>query len=121
MIYGDGTATRDFLYVDDLCDGIAAAADAPLADEIFHLASGTETTIEGLARAVLDLTDSRDAPIRYEDRRGGEVERNFSRIDRASRLVAFEPTHSLRDGLRKTIDWYVEHETEREDAVARGR
>jgi UDP-glucose 4-epimerase len=104
VIYGDGSATRDFLYVDDLCDGICAAIDVRLEDEVVHLASGMETTITELARLVLDLTGRLDTPIRYEQRRRGEVERNFAKTDRAATLLGFQAAHSLRDGLRKTID-----------------
>jgi UDP-glucose 4-epimerase len=107
VIYGDGTATRDFLYVQDLCAGICAAVEAPLEDEVVHLASGKETSIDELARLVLELTDAPDTPIRYEERRRGEVERTFAKPERAAELLGFAPTHSLRDGMRKTVDWFV--------------
>jgi UDP-glucose 4-epimerase len=109
VIYGDGTATRDFLYVDDLCDGISAAVDAPVEDEVVHLASGEETSIEELARLVLELTDAADSPIRYEQRRRGEVERTFAKPKRAAELLGFYPSHSLRTGMQKTVQWFVAH------------
>jgi UDP-glucose 4-epimerase len=110
VIYGDGSASRDFLYVDDLCDGISAALDLRVEDEVVNLASGTETTIGDLARLVLELAGATDTPILYEPRRRGEVERNFARTDRAAALLGFRPAHSLEDGLRKTIDWYAERD-----------
>jgi UDP-glucose 4-epimerase len=109
VIYGDGTASRDFLYVDDLCDGIRAAVEAPLDDEVIHLASGEETSIDELARLVLDLTRA-EVPIRYEERRRGEVERTFARPDRGAELLGFAPAHTLAEGLRKTIEWFAERE-----------
>jgi UDP-glucose 4-epimerase len=108
VIYGDGTASRDFLYVDDLCDGITAAVGADLHDEVVHLASGKETTINDLARAILELTAAADTPIRYEERRRGEVERTFARPERAAELLGFEPAHSLAEGLEKTVRWFSE-------------
>jgi UDP-glucose 4-epimerase len=111
VVFGDGSATRDFLYVDDLCQGIAAAVDAPLRDEVLHLASGTETSIGDLARLVLELAGAPETPIRYEERRRGEVERTFSNADRARELLGFEPRHSLRDGLAKTVAWFAERES----------
>lgn len=108
VIYGDGNATRDFLYVDDLCDGICAAIDAPVEDEVVHLASGEETSIDELARLVLELTDAPDMPIRHEERRRGEVERTFAKPARAAELLGFAPAHSLRTGMLKTIDWFLE-------------
>ena len=108
VIYGDGTASRDFLYVDDLCDGIAAGVDADLRDDVVHLASGEETTINDLARLILQLTDASDTPIRYEERRRGEIERTFARPERAAELLGFEPAHSLAEGLEKTVRWFAE-------------
>jgi UDP-glucose 4-epimerase len=107
VIYGDGKATRDFLYVDDLCTGIAAALEAPLTDEVLHLASGVETSIEELARLVLELAGAEDMPIEYADKRRGEIERTFATYDRAAELLGFAPAHSLRDGMRKTVDWFA--------------
>ena len=52
VIYGDGSATRDFIYVDDLCAGIAAALASPAAEGVVHLASERETAIGELARLV---------------------------------------------------------------------
>jgi UDP-glucose 4-epimerase len=108
VVYGDGRATRDFLYVEDLCDGICGAIDAPLADEVIHLASGEETSIGELARLILELTDARDVPVRYEERRRGEVERTFARPDRAAELLGFSPSHTLAEGLQKTVEWFAE-------------
>jgi UDP-glucose 4-epimerase len=107
VVYGDGSATRDFLYVDDLCAGICAAVDAPLEDEVVHLASGEETSIGELAQLVLELTDAKGTPIRYEERRRGEIERTFAKPERAGELLGFAPAHTLRDGLRKTVDWFA--------------
>ena len=109
VIYGDGSATRDFLYVDDLCDGISAAIDAPVEDEVVHLASGEETSIEELARLVLELADAPDTPIRYEEPRRGEIERTFAKPERAAELLGFTPSHSLRAGMQKTVEWFVAH------------
>lgn len=109
VIYGDGSATRDFLYVDDLCAGICAAIDAPLRDEVIHLASGEETSIGDLARLVLELVGA-DVPIRHEERRRGEIERTFARPERAADLLGFRPAHSLREGMSKTVAWFVERE-----------
>jgi UDP-glucose 4-epimerase len=106
-IYGDGAASRDFLHVEDLSRGIVAAIDAPLTDVVLHLASEKETTINELARLVLELAGKPDLPIVHHPRRTGEVERNFARADRAAEVLGFAPALSLRDGLRSTIDWFA--------------
>jgi UDP-glucose 4-epimerase len=110
VIYGDGSATRDFLFVDDLCEGICAAVDAALADEVLHLASGEETSIGDLAALILELTGASDLAVRYEEPRRGEVERTFARPDRAVDALGFAPAHTLPDGLRKTVEWFAARE-----------
>ena len=109
IIYGDGTASRDFLYVDDLCDGIRRALDADLTPgSTFHLASGVETTVAGLAQAVLDACGKPSHPIEYRPERPGEVERNFARYDRAYEALGYAPQWSLAQGLRATWAWFQE-------------
>ena len=73
VIYGDGSATRDFIYVDDLCAGIAAALASPAAEGVIHLASERETAVSELARLVIDITgaDVRGRVRAAAARRGG--------------------------------------------------
>ena len=107
VIYGDGSATRDFIYVDDLCSGIAAALTSPAAEGVVHLASERETAIAELARLVIDITGA-DVPIERVPRRRGEVERNFALARRAADLFGFRAAVSLEDGLATTVEWFAE-------------
>ena len=110
VIYGDGAASRDFLYVDDLCDGIVAAVELEDPnDEIYHLALGVEVTISELADLVRDISGRPDIEIRYEDRRVGEVERTFANAERARERLGFEPRYDLRTGMQATLDWFREN------------
>jgi UDP-glucose 4-epimerase len=104
-IYGDGAATRDFIYVDDLCRGILAGLDTTSAQGVFHLASERETTISELARLVLEATGS-DAPIEHVARRRGEVERNFAIAKLAAETLEWRAQMGLEDGLAATVDWF---------------
>jgi UDP-glucose 4-epimerase len=105
VIYGDGSATRDFIYVDDLCAGIAAALETPAAEGVIHLASERETAIGELARLVIDITGA-DVPVECLPRRRGEVERNFALARRAAQLFGFRAAVSLEHGLARTVDWF---------------
>jgi UDP-glucose 4-epimerase len=109
-IFGDGQASRDFLHVDDLCRGILAAADSQLSDEVLHLASEQETTIDELARVILEIVGS-DVDVVHRPKRPGEVERNFATADRARELLGWQPRLSLRDGMANTVDWFRAHDT----------
>jgi UDP-glucose 4-epimerase len=109
-IFGDGSASRDFLHVQDLCRGILLAADSDLSDVVLHLASERETTIRELAELILDIVGS-DVEIVHHDKRPGEVERNFANADRAKEVLGWEPELSLRDGMAETIEWFRAHDT----------
>ena len=110
VIFGDGSASRDFLYVDDLCKGIV---DVSLADlepaTVLHLASARETSVLELARLIAQTGGKSDHPIILKDARPGEVQRNFAVYDLAKETIDFNPTISLEQGLPKTWDWFRAH------------
>jgi UDP-glucose 4-epimerase len=105
QIYGDGRASRDFIFVDDICAGICAALDTPAAAGVIHLASERETTIAELARLVLE-TAGADVPIEFLPPRRGEVERNFALARHAERILGFRASVSLEDGIAATVEWF---------------
>ena len=107
VIYGDGTASRDFLYVEDLCKGIKLAVekDLPLAT-VLHLASGVETSVNELARIIIETSGKNDHEKKYMPVRSGEVIRNFANNDRAKMALGFSPQISLLDGMQKTWKWF---------------
>lgn len=107
QIFGDGQATRDFLFVDDLCRGIEAALRAKKPGfNCFHLASGREVSVRELAEIARETAGSPDHPIVFHDKRRGEVERNFANYDLARRELGFEPQVSLEEGMRITWEWF---------------
>jgi UDP-glucose 4-epimerase len=108
VIYGDGSASRDFLYVDDLCAAIRAAVAADLDDEVIHVASERETTVRELAELILGLAGRGDLEIEHREMRRGEVARNFATAEKAQRLLGFKPAETLESGMAKTIDWFSE-------------
>lgn len=106
-IYGDGSASRDLLHVEDLCDGIlrAAASDLP-APTTLHLASGAETSVAGLANLLKKIAGRPDHPVEYLDGRAGEVSRNFADASAAERLLGFRAARDFESGMRDTWDWF---------------
>jgi UDP-glucose 4-epimerase len=105
VVYGDGSATRDFIHVDDLCAGIRAALTAAEPPRVVHLASERETSVNELAEIVLAVTGA-DVPVEHHERRAGEVERNFARARLASDTLGFEAKVALEDGIASTVDWF---------------
>jgi UDP-glucose 4-epimerase len=103
-IFGDGHQTRDFVFVDDVCDAFLRAVDR--GDRLLlNIGSGVETSVIDL----YDLTAALlryPAPPLYADARTGEVRRNLVDPSKAKRSIGWEPWTSLEDGLRKTVEWY---------------
>jgi UDP-glucose 4-epimerase len=110
IIFGDGSASRDFLYVDDLCSGILLGLDYSRKQSgTFHLSSGIETTIHQLASAMIAVSGV-DGKIEFREERRGEVHRNFADFSAAKKTLGFTPRTSLKEGLKVTWNWFLSHE-----------
>ena len=110
-IYGDGSQTRDFIYVGDLTRAICLCLGAEsVGGEVFQIATSKETTVSQLAEMLRPILCEAGAPpvdLRCAPPRAGEVLRNYSDTSKAHRRLGWRPEVSLEDGLGKTVDWYV--------------
>lgn len=113
VVWGDGTQTRSFLYVSDLVDGLLRAVEHyPLGDPV-NLGTDEEVTMADLVRTIVDL-NGRPARIVFETSRPtGQARRNGD-FTKAREKLGFVPQVSLREGLRRTIQWYVEQQAKSE-------
>ncbi|MCW4004824.1 MAG: SDR family NAD(P)-dependent oxidoreductase [Candidatus Bathyarchaeota archaeon] len=103
IIYGDGSQTRDFVNVNDIVDAILAAMKSEKAEgEVFNIGSGKSTSINELAKSVLELSNV-DVEIKYENHRAGDIKHSLADISKARKLLDYEPKVSLKDGLRELI------------------
>ncbi len=103
VIFGDGTQTRDFVYVDDVVDALAAAATAESVDRaIINVGSGQETAINELAGRIGSVTGR---PVRtlYSQAEGGGVPRLVADLTLAQDKLGFQPRISLEEGLRRLL------------------
>ncbi len=105
-----GKASRDFIYVDDIVEGLLACAIKGKVGEVYNLASGLETTIKELAETINQLACN-PTPILYTnprlwDRSG----KRFGSTDKAKKEIGFSAKTSLEDGLKKTIEWAKENQ-----------
>ena len=105
VLWGDGSPTREFLYVDDAAEGIAAAAEAYDGGEPVNLGSGEEIPIRDLARLVAGATGYEGA-IRWDASKPNGQPRRRLDVSRAERLFGWRATTQLADGLEKTVAWY---------------
>jgi len=111
IIYGDGAQTRDLLHVDDVCDGVRAAAAAAPGGSLFHLGSGVEARIGDLAERVAALAArdlGRVIPIERRPARAGEVQRSVSDPGPARTALGFTTQRTLDAGLEEVWRWFRE-------------
>jgi GDP-L-fucose synthase len=111
-LWGTGTPIREFLYVEDCADGILEAAE--VYDDLtlpLNLGTGIGTSIRELAETVCDLTQFEGELVWERDKPDGQAMKILDPT-RARATLAWRPTHSLRDGLAKTIAWYDAHKDE---------
>ena len=103
-IYGDGNQTRDFVHVDDVCQAIhlCLTKAESVAGEVFQVASGIETSINDLVSIICEAIGKK-TDIINEPARKGEIQRNFSDINKAKELLGFDPKMVLSDGLKKLL------------------
>lgn len=113
VIFGEGSQTRDFTYVDDTAAGIAAAASSDDSlGETINLGSGVETRIDELADLVLRVTGRTDLRPRLEDPRPGDVMRLAADSTKALRLIDWRPTVGLEEGIERLLAWHEEMATD---------
>jgi GDP-L-fucose synthase len=108
VLWGDGSPTREFLYVDDCVEGLVLAADRYDGVEPVNLGTGTETSIGELAEQIAELTGF-EGEIEWDTSMPNGQPRRSLDASRARELFGFEARTPLREGLERTIAWYREH------------
>jgi UDP-glucose 4-epimerase len=110
-IYGDGTQTRDFIFVDDLIRAVRrSATTAGVGGEVFQIATSAETTVQELTDKLLPaLAEAglKEVEVRKTAARRGEVRRNYADTSKAHRMLGWKAEVGLDEGLRRTVDWFV--------------
>ncbi|MDF1819123.1 MAG: GDP-mannose 4,6-dehydratase [Immundisolibacteraceae bacterium] len=111
-IFGTGNQTRDFIYIDDLVKAIYLAGTVNnIGGEIFQIASNSETTVNELVDKLIQTTSqyiNHDVKVNFTERRLGDVERNYSDTSKAKKLLGWNATTTLEQGLKLTAEWFIE-------------
>jgi UDP-glucose 4-epimerase len=109
VLYGDGSASRDYTHVDDISSALQLALESEVpGGTVLHIASGVETTVAELAALCKAAADAPDHPVEFRPRRPGEVDRNFASYDLAHKVLGYAPSISREDGIRRTWQWFQE-------------
>jgi UDP-glucose 4-epimerase len=108
IIFGPGDQTMDFVFVEDVARATVLALKAPASDEVFNVASGTETSLRQLADALLRAMGAKLEPQHVPlpaERKKVEVTRRLADVGKAERLLGFRAEIDLEEGLRRLVRW----------------
>jgi len=118
IVFGDGTQTRDFTYVSDSARGIILAATTGAAvGRTINLGSGSELTINDLAKTVAHVAQRPDAVIQHDEPRPGDVLRLYADMSQARSLLGYDVRIPLEEGLRQLLSWYRAQGTSPEELL----
>jgi nucleoside-diphosphate-sugar epimerase len=109
-IYGDGEQTRDFTFIRNVVEGNLLAATAPAekaAGQVMNLATGEQTSLNELVALLREFTGHNVEPV-YLDPRSGDIKHSLADVSKAGERLGYEMIVPFREGLRRTVAWYME-------------
>jgi GDP-L-fucose synthase len=111
VLWGDGSPTREFLYVEDAAEGILLAAERYDGAEPVNLGTGEEVTIRDLAKMIAAEVRFSGEIIWDKTKPNGQPRRRLD-VSRAKDLFGFQAGHRVREGIPKTVAWFLTHRRE---------
>ena len=105
-IFGDGLNSRDFTYIKDVIQANLLVTEQDVEGEIFNIGAGSPITLTNLAKLMLKLTHKENLKINYAAPRPGDILHSYADINKANRLLKFEPKYSQEKGLEDYLKWY---------------
>jgi UDP-glucose 4-epimerase len=110
-VYGDGTQTRDFIYIDDLVDALILSSHVDnIGGEAFQIASGIETTVGEMTGNLIHVMEQygiKNIKVINGETRIGDVTRNYSDTTKAKQRLNWQPKVSQEEGLLKTVEYFI--------------
>jgi len=108
LIFGEGNQTMDFIYIEEIARATLLALKSSTQNEVFNVATGTETSLKELCYLILEIMGS-DLKPKFvplpDERKSVEVMRRLADVSKASELISFESNVELKDGLKKLVHW----------------
>ena len=108
MIFGDGTQSRDFTYIDNVVEANLLAAQAPserVAGEVFNVATGMRVDLNHTFELLKKIIGY-DGNVKYGPERAGDVKHSLADLSRSHEQLGYKPKVHFEEGLRRTVDWY---------------
>lgn len=105
----EGETSRDFIYVEDIVDGLIACAEKGIAGEVYNIASGKEIKIKDIANKIIEITNSQSELILLPKRDWDNSGRRYGNTSKSEKDIGFKCKTDIDEGLKKTIDWTIEN------------
>lgn len=110
VLYGDGTQSRDFTYIDDIAKGTIKAVEKKIGYEIINLGGGNNPISMNEIISKIENLLEKKAKIKREAFHSADVLTTYADISKAKKILNWEPEVHISDGLSKTVEWYLRHE-----------
>jgi UDP-glucose 4-epimerase len=109
-VFGDGSQTRDFIYIDDLIRAIYLSVLKNVGGEVFQIATGSESTVGEVAVMIAQVLESfgKTMVVQNDVPRLGDVQRNYSDTRKAKKMLNWDAEVSLHDGIKKTVVYFLD-------------
>ena len=105
-VWGDGKDIKDFIYIDDLIDGLILAMEKIEYFDVVNLASGKEYCLRDMLDLIIDIDGYENAKVEYDASKPTMIPKRLIDPSKAKELLGFEAKTPIEEGLRKTIEWY---------------
>jgi UDP-glucose 4-epimerase len=106
-VFGDGTQTRDFTYVDDAVEANFLAAECDSVGEVFNIGGGSRISVSGLIEEIENIM-GKNAKIKYVEKQKGDVRDTLADVNKARKELGWKPKVEIEEGLRKFVEWWKE-------------
>ena len=110
-MFGDGTTSRDYTYIDDIVDGIIKSCNYTLENknvyEILNLGNSSPVSLKDMINTIANVLNT-EPKIRQLPMQPGDVERTYADITKAKELIGYEPNTTFEEGIKKFVEWFKE-------------
>ena len=107
VVNGDGSITRDYIHVSDICNAIYKSIKDTSGAKTYHVGTGKETSIKQLINIFMTECVNHDITIRYGSDRVGDMKKNYTSIAKIKKYLNWSPKISLQKGFSQTFKWFL--------------
>lgn len=105
-VFGDGSQTRDFTYIDDVIEGTLLAADSNIVGEVINIGGGSRISINKVLKLIENIT-KKEAKVTYLERQRGDVRDTWADVSKAEVMLHWRPRVDISSGLKRFVEWYI--------------